>query len=70
MSATLDAERFSNYFGGCPVIRVPGFTYPVTATMIFLQFSHFGFILQTEYSSTPLYFSGQDFLLGGCTDNA
>ncbi|KAL3646166.1 hypothetical protein CASFOL_011346 [Castilleja foliolosa] len=29
MSATLDAERFSSYFGGCPVIRVPGFTYPV-----------------------------------------
>ncbi|XP_021713661.1 DExH-box ATP-dependent RNA helicase DExH6-like [Chenopodium quinoa] len=29
MSATLDAERFSNYFGGCPVIRVPGFTHPV-----------------------------------------
>ncbi|CAN1229356.1 DExH-box ATP-dependent RNA helicase DExH6 [Linum perenne] len=29
MSATLDAERFSQYFGGCPVIRVPGFTFPV-----------------------------------------
>ncbi|KAF9589788.1 hypothetical protein IFM89_028723 [Coptis chinensis] len=29
MSATLDAERFSQYFGGCPVIRVPGFTHPV-----------------------------------------
>ncbi|KAG7573143.1 R3H domain [Arabidopsis suecica] len=29
MSATLDAERFSGYFGGCPVVRVPGFTYPV-----------------------------------------
>ncbi|WCJ25069.1 DExH-box ATP-dependent RNA helicase DExH6 [Euphorbia peplus] len=29
MSATLDAERFSQYFGGCPVICVPGFTYPV-----------------------------------------
>ncbi|XP_050381140.1 DExH-box ATP-dependent RNA helicase DExH6-like [Argentina anserina] len=29
MSATVDAERFSQYFGGCPVIRVPGFTYPV-----------------------------------------
>ncbi|XP_030462866.2 DExH-box ATP-dependent RNA helicase DExH6 isoform X1 [Syzygium oleosum] len=29
MSATLDAERFSHYFGGCPIIRVPGFTYPV-----------------------------------------
>ncbi|KDP25957.1 hypothetical protein JCGZ_22947 [Jatropha curcas] len=29
MSATLDAARFSQYFGGCPIIRVPGFTYPV-----------------------------------------
>ncbi|KAL0723819.1 hypothetical protein Bca4012_038418 [Brassica carinata] len=29
MSATLDAERFSEYFGGCPVVQVPGFTYPV-----------------------------------------
>ncbi|GAB2282467.1 hypothetical protein Dimus_017010 [Dionaea muscipula] len=29
MSATVDAERFSQYFGGCPIIRVPGFTYPV-----------------------------------------
>ncbi|XP_062009081.1 DExH-box ATP-dependent RNA helicase DExH6-like [Rosa rugosa] len=29
MSATVDVERFSQYFGGCPIIRVPGFTYPV-----------------------------------------
>ncbi|XP_024993448.1 DExH-box ATP-dependent RNA helicase DExH6 isoform X1 [Cynara cardunculus var. scolymus] len=29
MSATLDAERISQYFGGCPIIRVPGFTYNV-----------------------------------------
>ncbi|KAL6529829.1 hypothetical protein OROGR_015452 [Orobanche gracilis] len=29
MSATIDAERFSTYFSGCPIIRVPGFTYPV-----------------------------------------
>uniref|UniRef100_A0A2P2LDZ3 RNA helicase n=2 Tax=Rhizophora mucronata TaxID=61149 RepID=A0A2P2LDZ3_RHIMU len=29
MSATLDTGRFSQYFGGCPIIRVPGFTYPV-----------------------------------------
>ncbi|KAK6116331.1 hypothetical protein DH2020_049958 [Rehmannia glutinosa] len=29
MSATIDAERFSKYFGGCPIIRVPGFTHPV-----------------------------------------
>ncbi|ONK74446.1 uncharacterized protein A4U43_C03F6330 [Asparagus officinalis] len=29
MSATIDAERFSQYFGGCPIIQVPGFTHPV-----------------------------------------
>ena len=30
MSATLHVELFSDYFGGCPVVRVPGFTHPVT----------------------------------------
>ena len=29
MSATLHVEMFSGYFGGCPVVTVPGFTYPV-----------------------------------------
>lgn len=29
MSATFDAARFSQYFGSCPIITVPGFTYPV-----------------------------------------
>jgi ATP-dependent RNA helicase DHX29 len=29
MSATLDAERFSEYFGGCPTLHVPGRTFPV-----------------------------------------
>ncbi|KAJ9185274.1 hypothetical protein P3X46_004927 [Hevea brasiliensis] len=30
MSATLNAELFSNYFGGAPKIHIPGFTYPVS----------------------------------------
>ncbi|XP_051226894.1 DExH-box ATP-dependent RNA helicase DExH6 [Lolium perenne] len=29
MSATINADRFSQYFNGCPVIEVPGHTYPV-----------------------------------------
>ena len=29
MSATLDAERISDYFGGCPTVNVPGRTFPV-----------------------------------------
>ncbi|KAF5186773.1 Atp-dependent rna helicase protein, partial [Thalictrum thalictroides] len=31
MSATLNAELFSNYFGGAPTIHIPGFTHPVRA---------------------------------------
>lgn len=30
MSATVDAEKIANYMGGCPVVRVPGRTFPVT----------------------------------------
>lgn len=29
MSATLDADKFSSYFDGCPVLHVPGRTFPV-----------------------------------------
>lgn len=29
MSATLDKQLFRNYFGGAPVIDVPGRTFPV-----------------------------------------
>jgi HrpA-like RNA helicase len=35
MSATMDATLFSRYFGGCPVIDIPGRTFPVTGTCIF-----------------------------------
>ncbi|XP_056163566.1 DExH-box ATP-dependent RNA helicase DExH3 isoform X3 [Syzygium oleosum] len=31
MSATLNAELFSTYYGGAPTIHIPGFTYPVRA---------------------------------------
>jgi len=31
MSATVDAERFSHYLGGAPIITVPGRTFPVRA---------------------------------------
>lgn len=29
MSATVDAQRFSNYLGGVPVLNIPGRTFPV-----------------------------------------
>lgn len=48
MSATLDAELFSSYFGGAPVIRIPGFTYPVRTH--FLE----NILEMTGYRLTPL----------------
>ncbi|KAK1386969.1 RNA helicase [Heracleum sosnowskyi] len=47
MSATLDAELFSSYFGGAPVIHIPGFTYPVQAH--FLE----NILEMTGYRLTP-----------------
>lgn len=29
MSATVDAEKVAEYFGGCPTLHVPGRTFPV-----------------------------------------
>ena len=29
-SATLDSDKFSAYYGGCPVLTVPGRCHPVT----------------------------------------
>ena len=30
MSATVDAEKISDFFGGCPTLSVPGRTFPVS----------------------------------------
>ncbi|XP_035489610.1 ATP-dependent RNA helicase DHX30 [Scophthalmus maximus] len=30
MSATGDNQRLAEYFGGCPIVKVPGFMHPVT----------------------------------------
>ena len=30
MSATLNADSFSTYFGGCPVVSIPGRAHPVS----------------------------------------
>lgn len=34
MSATVDADRFSNYFGGAKVLNVPGRTFPVNVNYL------------------------------------
>lgn len=43
MSATVDAYKFSNYFDGCPVVQVPGRTFPVD--VMFLE----DIVQETDY---------------------
>ncbi len=36
MSATVDSEKFSAYFQHCPVLNIPGRTFPVEVGFIVL----------------------------------
>lgn len=42
MSATVDSHKFSNYFNRCPVITIPGRTFPVEVrgTNLLSVFTH------------------------------
>ncbi|XP_017885738.1 ATP-dependent RNA helicase DHX36 isoform X2 [Ceratina calcarata] len=45
MSATLNSERFSKYYDNCPMIHIPGFTFPVEEFYLedILMFTQFKF---------------------------
>jgi HrpA-like RNA helicase len=60
MSATLHVELFSEYFGGCPVVSIPGFTHPVTDFYLedILRFTGYhvsNFFLPMSLSPPPMY---------------
>ncbi|KAG8388002.1 hypothetical protein BUALT_Bualt02G0079800 [Buddleja alternifolia] len=57
MSATLNAELFSSYFGGAPMIHIPGFTYPVRSLFLENILETTGYRL-TSYNQIDNY--GQD----------
>ncbi|OVA04864.1 Helicase [Macleaya cordata] len=57
MSATLNAELFSSYFGGAPMIHIPGFTYPVRTHFLESVLEMTGYRL-TSYNQIDDY--GQD----------
>ena len=42
MSATLNAALFAGYFGGCPVVEIPGRAHPVTALFLEDALQHTG----------------------------
>ncbi|XP_041825881.1 ATP-dependent RNA helicase DHX29 isoform X2 [Melanotaenia boesemani] len=56
MSATVDCDKFSNYFNRCPVITVPGRTFPVEVYHLEDIVEETGYILEkdSEYSQKIL----------------
>ena len=46
MSATVDADRISAYFGGCPTVSVPGRTFPVNLHYLEDAVEMSGYILE------------------------
>ncbi|KAM6920019.1 ATP-dependent RNA helicase DHX30 [Lycodopsis pacificus] len=48
MSATGDKQRLSEYFGGCPIVKVPGFMHPVKDKYLEDVLSEMGRPLQAQ----------------------
>ena len=46
MSATLNAALFADYFGGCPVVQIPGRTHPVNALFLEHALTATGYVLE------------------------
>jgi ATP-dependent RNA helicase DHX29 len=64
MSATLESEKISHYFGGCPVVHVPGRTFPVDIKYLedAVELTHWSITETSPYAkSRPLFpFALQD----------
>uniref|UniRef100_A0A3P9ASM8 RNA helicase n=1 Tax=Maylandia zebra TaxID=106582 RepID=A0A3P9ASM8_9CICH len=56
MSATVDCDKFSNYFNRCPVISIPGRTFPVEVFHLEDIVEQTGYVLEkdSEYSQKIL----------------
>ena len=48
MSATLDADKIAEYFGGCPVITIPGRTFPVQDMYLEDVIEQTGYVLEPD----------------------
>ncbi|MEE6474954.1 hypothetical protein FKM82_010549 [Ascaphus truei] len=63
MSATLNAELFSQYFNSCPVVHIPGRTFPVDQYFLEDAIAKTRYVLEdgSPYHRSSKHSSGQDF---------
>lgn len=69
MSATLDAERISAYFGGCPTLAVPGRTFPVEVNFLEDVLQLTGYKLQEDSPYARRNLSDKPIQLEGDEDD-
>lgn len=50
MSATLNSQQFSDYFGGCELLHIPGFTHHVEEYYLEDVLEKTGFVFDSKYS--------------------
>jgi HrpA-like RNA helicase len=48
MSATVESDKISSFFGGCPVIHVPGRTFPVDVLYLEDAIEHTGWSISED----------------------
>lgn len=48
MSATVDSDKIANFFGGCPIIHVPGRTFPVDTLYLEDAIEHTGWSISED----------------------
>ncbi|GJN20838.1 hypothetical protein PR202_gb08264 [Eleusine coracana subsp. coracana] len=53
MSATINAELFSKYFGDVPIMHIPGFTFPVTEFFLEDFLEKTGYKIKPECDQSP-----------------
>ncbi|XP_075059798.1 putative ATP-dependent RNA helicase DHX57 [Mixophyes fleayi] len=66
MSATMNAELFSQYFAGCPVVHIPGRTFPVDQYFLEDVIAKTRYVLEdgSPYRRSSKYSSTQDSAKG------
>ena len=70
MSATLEAQRFSNYLGGVPVLNIPGRTFPVEMKYLEDAIELTGYRLSEKEESNAVIDEDTEEMAEGDTDGS
>uniref|UniRef100_UPI00398F87C7 ATP-dependent RNA helicase DHX29 n=1 Tax=Pristiophorus japonicus TaxID=55135 RepID=UPI00398F87C7 len=60
MSATVDSDKFANYFGYCPVINIPGRIYPVQVFHLENVVEETGYVLEKDSEYCQRYLEEEE----------